>query len=217
MFPTNTWRSGTATALTAFAITTSASLPIVTPAPALAQYQSQYQVTIPVGTRIPVNYEKDKIVVTPDETSPLTLRVATDIVSREGTVLIPSGTQIVGQLQPATRDGIRGSQFVARELVFDNGQQYNINASSGVVTRTQTISHGASTSTVLTGAAVGAGAASVLTAVAGGGFKIPATLGGAAAGAVGGLLFGKRKANVVVINPNNGDLNIRLRSNLALR
>ncbi len=217
MSPTNTWRSGTAAALTALAITTGASAPIITPAPALAQYETQYQVTIPAGTRIPVHYNKNKIVVTPDETSPVTLRVATDIVSRNGTVLIPSGTQIVGQLQPATRNGIRGSRFVARQLVFSNGQQYNINASSAVVTRTQTISRGASTGTVLTGAAVGAGAASVLTAVAGGGFKIPATLGGAAAGAVGGLVFGKRKANVVVIYPNNGDLNLGLRSNLAIR
>ena len=217
MSPINTWRSGTTAALTALAITTGASVPIITPFPALAQSETQYQVTIPAGTRIPVNYNKNKIVVTPDETSPVTLRVATDIVSRNGTVLIPSGTQIVGQLQPATRNGIRGSQFVARQLVFSNGQQQYINARSGIVTRTQTISRGASTGTVLTGAAVGAGAASVLTAVAGGGFKIPATLGGAAAGAVGGLLFGKRKANVVVIYPNNGDLNLGLRSSLAIR
>jgi hypothetical protein len=219
MSPSNNLRSGTAAALTALAVAigASVSVPIVTPTPALAQYESQYRATIPVGTRLPVQYDKNKIVVTPTETSPLTLRLATDVVSRNGTVLIPAGTQVVGQLQPATRGGVRGSQFVASELVFSNGQQQSIDASSGVVTRTQTVKKGASTGTLLTGAAVGAGAASVLTAVTGGGFKIPATLGGAAAGVVGGLLFGKKQTTVVVIYPNNGDLNVRLNSSLALR
>ena len=121
----NSWQSRTA-ALMALAIVTGATAPLVTPTPASAQFRSQpirsqpTQLTIPTGTSIPVRYEQaERIVVTPDETMPLTLTVATDIINRSGTVLIPAGSEIVGQLQPATG----GSQFVAKELVtYENNR-----------------------------------------------------------------------------------------------
>ncbi|MHC5733184.1 MAG: S-layer homology domain-containing protein, partial [Nostoc sp.] len=75
-----------------------------------------------------------KIVVSPKETAPLTLTVATDIKNNQGTLTIPAGSQVVGQLQPV--DG--GSQFVASQMII-NGQQFPINASSRPITTTQDV------------------------------------------------------------------------------
>jgi hypothetical protein len=74
-------------------------------------------VTIPQGTVIPVKYDKaEKILVTKDETAPLTLIVSQNVVTDTGTVIIPANSQVVGQLKPAKG----GSQFVAEKLVLTN-------------------------------------------------------------------------------------------------
>ncbi len=177
----------------------------------------QYQVSIPAGTRIPVRYEKaEKIVVTPDETTSLTLTVAADITNRNGNVLIPAGTKIVGQLEPVERRSEKGSRFVARELVLNSDQRRDIDATSRVITRTERITKGASSGSILEGAAAGGAAAALISGVTGN-HHIPvgAVLGGAGAGAVGGLLLGRRNADVVVIYPDR-DLDLRLGSDLPV-
>ncbi|MBD2743944.1 hypothetical protein [Coleofasciculus sp. FACHB-1120] len=215
----NRWKSGTA-ALMALTITAGAAAPFVTSAPAAAQYYEfppppVSQVSIPSGTTLPLRYNKaNKIVVSPKETMPLMLTVATNVRNTRGTILIPAGTQVVGQLQPATRGG---SQFVARELVFNNGKRQYINASSRVITRTEQVSRGTNTNSILKGAAVGGAAAAAIGALVGDrAIATEEILGGAGLGALGGLLLGKRKVDVVVVNPNT-DLNVTLRSALALR
>lgn len=207
------WKSGTS-ALMALAIATGATAPIVTTAPASAQIFSQpTQTTIRTGTSIPVRYEQaEKVVVTPKETMPLTLTVAANIVNRSGTVLIPTGSQIVGELQPANG----GSQFVAKELVIDQGRRLPINATSRVISTTQ-ISQGTSTGSILKGAAVGAAAAAALAGLTGNRtIGVGEVLIGTGAGAAGGVLLGRKKVDVVVINPDT-DLDLTLRSSLALR
>jgi hypothetical protein len=213
----NRWKYATA-ALMSIAVSTGAILPMFVSTPASAQriYGQSRSVSIPSGVTFPVAYEKDKVVVTPGETTPLTLTVASNIIDSSRNVLIPGGTQIVGQLQPVTRNGKKGVQFVAQELVFASGQRQYVNASSPVITRTEKISKGSDTSRIVTDAAIGAGAASVISLITGD-RKIQAIepIGGAAAGAAASVLLRKNQVDVFVLKPEQ-DLNITLRSNLVV-
>ncbi|GAB1541114.1 hypothetical protein NUACC21_37840 [Scytonema sp. NUACC21] len=212
------WKSG-ASALMALAITTGTIAPMFTLAPANAQIirNQNRTVSIPAGVTIPVSYEKEKILVTPDEKAPITLKVARNIVDRSSNVLIPEGTEIVGQLQPATRRGEKGTRFEAQELVFPNGDRQSINATSQVVTDKEKIRKGADSGKILQDAAIGAGAASVISLLTGN-RRIEALepIIGAGAGAVASILLRKKEAEVVVVRPEEGDLDLTLRSNLQL-
>ncbi|HLO49546.1 MAG TPA: hypothetical protein VK211_14110 [Kamptonema sp.] len=212
MFTSNKWRSQ-AVAILALGIAVGTAAPSVVLAPAVAQRTSQYSAGIvSAGTVIPVNYEKDKIIVTADETAPLTLTVAQNIRSSQGRVLIPSGSEISGQLQPARR----GSQFVAKELLIGR-KRYRLDAVSRVITRTESVERGANGGSIVKGAAVGAAAAAAIAGITGD--KAIATeevLGGAGIGAIAGVLLGRKKVDVVVIRPEQ-DLELRVRSELVLR
>jgi hypothetical protein len=217
MITSQKWRSATA-AILAAGITVATSAPLVVAAPASAQQRiSQFDsIRIPAGSVIPVSYEKDKIVITPDETSPLTLTVARDIRA-QGRVLIPAGSQIVGELRPVKRGNQVGTQFVATELIISRRQRYRIDGNSGVITRTERVQKGAGTGSIASGAALGAAAAAALAGVTGD--KAIATeevLGGAGVGALAGVLFGRRSVDVIVIRPER-DLAVRLRSDIVLR
>jgi hypothetical protein len=169
--------------------------------------------SVPAGTVIPVKYDKGKkILVTPNEKQSLTLTVAQNIVTSDGTVLIPAGSQVNGQLQPAQN----GSQFVAQQLVLPNGQKYDFNASSQVVTKTQEISKGINVGDVVRDAVLGSGAAAAISAVTGNrditAWKV---LTGTGAGTLIGLFTGKNRVKVVSIDPN-ADLNLTVNSALNL-
>jgi hypothetical protein len=217
------WKTGTA-AFMAMAMTTGAIAPMFVSAPASAQgiFRGQTQtqtgtVSIPAGVTLPVTYDKDKIVVTPDETAPIKLKVARNIVDRAGNVLIPEGSQIDGQLQPITRNGVKGTYFVAQELLLPNGNRQSINATSQIITRKETISKGAKTGTILQDAAIGAGAASVISLLTGNRrIETLEPILGAGAGAAASVLLRRNKAEVLVVEPQRGDLNLVLRSNLLV-
>jgi hypothetical protein len=213
------WRSGTV-ALMALAITTSATAPLVMTAPASAQLFPQSpgrsnqlnQYTIRSGVSIPVRYEEaEKIVVSPNETMPLTLKVAANITNRNGDILIPSGSLIEGELQPVNG----GSRFVARELVTYRGRRQPINATSEVIETTR-VSRGTNAGTILKGAAVGAAAGAALGGLTGNRrISTGEVLIGAGVGAAGGAVLGRNRADVVVIDPDS-DLDLTLRSSLAV-
>ena len=219
------WKTGTA-ALMAMAMTTGAIAPMFVSDPASAQsiFRNQTQtqtqtgsVSIPAGVTLPMTYDKDKIVVTPDETAPIKLKVARNIVDRAGNVLIPEGSQIDGQLQPITRNGVKGTYFVAQELLLPNGNRQSINATSQIITRKETISKGAKTGTILQDAAIGAGAASVISLLTGNRrIETLEPILGAGAGAAASVLLRRNKAEVLVVEPQRGDLNLVLRSNLLV-
>ncbi len=157
-------------------------------------------VTIPEGTVLPVKYDKaQKIMVTKDETAPLTLTISQNVITDNGDLVIPAGSSVVGQLQPA--EG--GSQFVAQKLITTSGKEYNISATSGVITNTETIKKGTSTKGIIKNTALGAGAAAAVAAVTGD--RAVATeevLGGAAIGAITGIFFNKKSVDLIVIDPN---------------
>ncbi len=216
-------KRGTATALSLL-LGIGAATPLILSTPASAQLlpgerrgqsrpQNQGRMAIPSGTSLPVRYdEAEKIVVMPDETAPVTLQIAANIKDRQGRILIPYGTELVGEIRPAQN----GSRFVAQEIKVPGESARSINATSQVVTRRETITRGASTGDILEGAAIGAAAASVIAGVTGDrAIATEEVLGGAGLGALGGLLLGKDKVEVISIDPNR-DLDITLDSRLAL-
>jgi hypothetical protein len=170
-------------------------------------------ITIPQGTAIPVKYDKaEKILVTKDETAPLTLTVAQNVVTQEGAVVIPAGSQVIGQLKPAQG----GSQFVAERLVLTTGQEYQVNATSEVITKTQTVNKGTSTGTIIQNTVLGAGAAAAVSAVTGDrAIATEEVLGGAGIGALIGLFFGKNSVDLIAIDPDT-DLQMTINQNLLV-
>ncbi len=214
------WRSPLTLVLIA-GINQGLALPLVWAGTVAAQVPSRYTlsqvfeaapVRVMAGATIPVRHEKEKIIVTPEETAPVTLIVAENLTS-QGRVLIPAGSQIEGQLQPA--EG--GTQFVARSLTLSNtGRKVALDATSKVVTRTQEIDKGTNVRSILTGAAAGAGAAALITLITGHRLNLGVILGGAGLGALGGVLIdGRKKAKVIVVEPVQ-DLELTLRSPLTL-
>lgn len=165
---------------------------------------------LPAGTIIPTSYEKDKIVVTPTETSDLTLDVPEDIRSPRGVVIIPAGSQIKGQLRPASD----GTQFVAEELILDNGDRYDISATSEVINRREVITR-RSNPRWFEGVAIGAVAASVLGELFGE-IELWQVLGGAGIGALGSLLIRNRQEVEVIVIDSATDLSLELQSSFAL-
>lgn len=168
---------------------------------------------VPTGTVLPVRYdEAEKIVVSPEETVPVTLTLAANVRSSSGLLLIPAGSQIEGELRPVNG----GTQFFAQELILaDSGESYFINATSDVITETETIRKGGRAGDILKGAAIGGAAAAIIAELTGD-IDVGEVLGGAGAGALGGLILGRRrKAEVIVINPDD-DLDITLQSDLVL-
>lgn len=211
------WQSG-CSALMALAIATGTTAPMLMTAPASAQLFPSSpgrlnQTTIRAGASIPVQYkEAKKIVVSPDETMPLTLKVAANVTNRSGDILIPAGSLIQGELQPA--DG--GSQFVAREIVTYQGRRQPIDATSDVI-KTTNVSRGVNTSSILKGAVVGAAAGAALGGLTGNRrISTGEVLLGTGVGAAGGAVLGRKKAEVVVIEPNK-DLDLTLRSGFAVQ
>ncbi len=170
-------------------------------------------ITIPSGTTIPVRYDQaERILVTKEETAPLTLTVSQNVVTREGTVLMPAGSKVVGELRPASG----GSQFYAQELVLSGGQRYKISATSEVITKTENIRKGINVGNVVKNAALGAAAAAAISAVTGDrAIATEEVLGGTGIGALVGLFLGRNSVDLVTIDPDT-DLPLTLTSELAL-
>ncbi|BAB75682.1 all3983 [Nostoc sp. PCC 7120 = FACHB-418] len=170
-------------------------------------------VTIPQGTVIPVKYDKaEKILVTKDETAPLTLTVDENVVTQAGTVVIPAGSQVVGELKPVQG----GSQFVAQKLVLTTGQEYQLNATSEVINKTETVRKGASTGTIIKNTVLGASAAAAVSAVTGDrAIATEEVLGGAAIGGLISLFFGRNSVDLIAIDPDT-DLQMTINQNLLV-
>jgi hypothetical protein len=221
------WKSGTAAIMT-MAITTGAITPLFTSAPASAQYNINQPrtITIPYNVTLPVTYEKEKVIVNPGETLPLTLKIESDIIDRNRIVLIPRGTDVVGRLEPVNLNGgyssdrndnkNKGVRFIAQELVFASGRRQQINATSRTFSQTERISQGTDTGNILTDAAIGAGAATVISLITGNRkIEVLEPIIGAAAGAGASILLRKKQADVFVLRPDQ-DLDITLNSSLVL-
>jgi hypothetical protein len=180
--------------------------------PLLAQLFAQSpSIVIPAGTMIPVTYDEgEKIVITPEESTDVSLTVAEDIYSRAGTLIIPEGSHIEGELRPV--DG--GTQFISDQVVFSNGLERDIDARSVVLTDTETITKDTDPD-ILRGAVIGAAAAAVLSEILGD-IDFIEVLGGAGLGALASILIGgnREEVEVFVIEPET-DLDLRLQSDFV--
>jgi len=167
--------------------------------------------TIPAGTRLPLRYgEAEKILLAPGETAPLTATVAANIRDSRDRLLIPAGSEVVGELVPVGA----GTQFVAQELVIQS-ERLPLVAESRVIERTEVVDQGIDTNAVLRNAAIGAGAATILAGITGDrSISFWEVLGGAGVGAATGL-FSRRRAELLSVDPNR-DLDITLQANLTL-
>jgi hypothetical protein len=174
------------------------------------------RIVIPAGRSLPATYtQAEKIVVAPGERLPITLTINNNIRASNfnRSLLIPAGTKVEGEFQPVDQTGTR---FVAKNLVFPNNTRVAFNAESDVITRTEEIRRGVSTDALLKGAAIGSGAAAIISGITG---NRRITLGkvliGTGAGALGGLVFGRNRAQVLSVDPKT-DLSLRLNDSLAL-
>ncbi|MEM7773756.1 MAG: hypothetical protein AAF327_25030 [Cyanobacteria bacterium P01_A01_bin.37] len=180
------------------------------------------QVSIPSGTRIQVGYTEtgdegqsiERILLDPDETAEVTLTVDEPIRSNLGTVVVPAGSEIDGELRPLQGDTV-GTRFYAETLRLPNGQVTDIDAISAPVTRTETITEDTDPD-FIKGAVIGAAAAAVLAEVIGS-IDILEVLGGGALGALGIWIFGggEEETDVVVVEPDT-DLDLTLQSELRI-
>ncbi|WP_107667525.1 hypothetical protein [Cyanothece sp. BG0011] len=175
-------------------------------------------VTIPAGTRIPMQFQNgERILVSPEETLPITLQTAATIRDSNRNVLIPAGSDVNGEIRPVRG----GSQFFAREIIVD-GQRYPFNATSRVVSRTETIRQGANIGEILGGTVAGAGAAAIIAGVTGD-RRIDAleVLAGAAVGTLAGWglpeagIIGGGEATVIAIEPEQ-DFLLTLQSSFSI-
>ena len=189
------------------------------PPPTPGSLRVSSSAVVPAGTQIPVRFEKaEKIVVARGETLPLTLIVDEDIRDRNGNILIPADSKVVGQIEPAGR----GARFVARQLQLSQNRRLSLEATSATVTRTETINEGASAGQILAGTLAGAGAATLIAGVTGD-RRINAleVLSGAAIGAFAGWALpsagaiGSNSKEIIAIDPNN-DLTLTVQSDLYL-
>jgi hypothetical protein len=180
--------------------------------PSASPTQTTGTFRIPAGTTLRLAYrDAEKIVVAPNERLPITLTVPNNVRTSNGTLLIPAGSQVKGEFQPA--EG--GTRFVANTLILNNGNQLALNGQTDLVTRTEEIRRGVSTDAILKGAALGSGAAAILSGVTGN-RRITAgkVLIGTGVGALGGLLLGRNRNQVISVNQS--DLNLRLNTALAV-
>ncbi|MDJ0600107.1 MAG: hypothetical protein QNJ37_14860 [Crocosphaera sp.] len=226
MLNLNYGKSGMASAI-ALLMGITAIAPFYTVKPATAQLlprpsqpSSSFNtgLTIPAGTRIPMQFRNgERILVSPEETLAITLTTAATLRDSSRNVLIPAGSEVNGEIRPVNG----GSQFIAREIII-NGERYPFNATSRVVSRTQTIREGAGIGEILGGTVAGAGAAAIIAGVTGD-RRIDAleVLAGAAVGTLAGWglpeagIIGGGEATVIAIEPEQ-DFILTLQSNFSV-
>jgi hypothetical protein len=173
---------------------------------------------LPAGTLITVRYdEAERIYISTEEPEPVpvTLTVARNVRGQDDRLLIPAGSQIVGELR--TVDGGAGARFYAKELVLTDRTRMPLSATSGTVTSTRRVTRGANVGEILAGAALGAGAAAGVAAVTGDrAIATEEVLGGTALGTLASVFLGRDRITLISINPAT-DLDLTLDSPLVMR
>jgi hypothetical protein len=152
-----------------------------------------------------------RIVLTPEETAAVSLVTTQAVRSQSGTVLIPKGTRVEGEFRP----GGDGTQFVARRIIFRDGTERSLRASSNIVNNRKKIQKGTNAGPIWQGALVGGAASVAISSIVTkpGVFK---TLAGAGAGALAGwLIAGRKRVEVIVVEPDD-PLTLTLDSDLVL-
>jgi hypothetical protein len=171
------------------------------------------------GTYIPAEYEDPstrRIAIAPGERLDLTLVTTRDVLTTRGTVVIPQGSRIRGQIEP-DGDGVR---FVADSLELRNGDRERLNATSDLITRRERAdAKDSNGDSIWQGALVGGAAATIISAaVTDVGFAKTAL--GAGVGALAGWLIDRDKSRrgdreVFLIDPRR-DLALTVEEDLLI-
>ncbi len=120
----------------------------------------------------------------------LTLTVAADIQDSQGKLVIPQGSRILGQLQPISN----GMQFLAQELVIGEDQRYSLEATSGIVTRSETLDKDSQSGEKLKNTVVSVAVGALTEVINGGSPEIPTELlGGTFLEVMNELLLGNKR------------------------
>jgi hypothetical protein len=171
---------------------------------------------IPEGTKISVKSEDqeiEKILLGKNESLNFKVVVTKKVYDNDNDVAIPAGAIIEGSFKPTEEDDKDGTQFIAKNIVFENGDKKKIKASSNVITATETVDSGSNTDDILKGTLIGSTAALILAAITGdGAIATEEVLLGAGLGALGGLLLGGGSKELLSVDPNE-DLDLFLDSN----
>ncbi|MEM8640318.1 MAG: hypothetical protein AAGG51_16105 [Cyanobacteria bacterium P01_G01_bin.54] len=217
----NVRQSATATVLSlAFGLTGLAPLLLVSPS-AAQRLPRISRGSIPAGTTLPtdaIDEETEKILLAPkeEEPMPLTLVLAANVRDGDGRILLAQGTEIVGYLEVIEGEADEGGvRFIGEEILVGEDRLL-LEGNSELVTTTETVTKGADGGDILEGAAIGAGAATVISILTGdNSVSIGEVLAGGAIGALGGLIFGKNKVDLYSVDPNE-DLDVTLSETLDL-
>lgn len=203
--------TGSATSIASPYVVAQASSPQTTSPPS-----PQPRLRIPAGTTLPTRFERNvRIYISPEEPGavPVTLLIDRDIIASNNTLLIPRNSQVVGQVRQVRG----GAQFQATVLMYPNGTQLALDASSAVVNRTETIYQTTNVNALLAQAALSAGAAAGITAITGDRTILPQQV-------LGQVPFnnlirqyqGRERVILYAINPNT-DLDVTLNAPLNLQ
>ncbi|MFS8907865.1 hypothetical protein [Synechococcus sp. OH2] len=195
-------------AILAAAVMGWAGIPLLAPLPVVAQplfelgtYRLEQGTIIPVGS---LSSEGPQYFY-PDTIYPLEVAVTQNIFDNQGRLVIPAGSRVFGQMEPAPG----GSRFVATAIVL-GGRTYSLRAVSNIL-HDEKDPRQYSAEAIAQDAAIGAAAGTLLGAITGG-VSAGNVLGGAAAGVVVGNVTAPQ---VVVLRPGQS-FNLTLEAPLTL-
>lgn len=173
------------------------------------------QSVLPAGTPIPIKYDLgSKILVAREETIQLTLQVATNITNAYGKVIIPNGSEIIGEIKPT----VGGSQFFSQKILLKLDNQVgerSINAISQVVDKIETLVSGINLDALTQDAVLGAIAANLVEAFREHGIR-KKIVHSSDLEALAGWLLGRETLELISINPQQ-DLQLTLQSDLIIK
>lgn len=173
--------------------------------------------TLPAGTLIPIRYDKaEKIILTKEETMTLTLKVASNITNAQGAIVIPDGSQIIGEIKPSGK----GPQFFSHTILIKSKNNKNLethlDAISQIITTIETLIQGANLEKNLKRATVSDQAQKLITSFREAIRNRRTGIESEELQALAGWFLGGEMLELVSINPEK-DLNLTLRSELVLK
>lgn len=180
-------------------------------------------VVIPEGTTLPIRYDgAERILISPEEPEPVpvTLVISQNVTDQNGALLIPVGSEVVGELRVVEENGEEGAKFYAEELRVprtSTNPSYTIDldAESEVITDTETIQRGVDVGNVIRDAALGAAAAAAIAEITGE-IELEEVLGGGGIGTLIGIFLDRDEVELFAIDPDR-DLNLTLTEPLTVQ
>lgn len=174
------------------------------------------ELLLPAGTLIPVKYQSaKKILLTKEETMKLSLQVANNITNVDGKVIIPDGSEIVGEIKPSRS----GSQFFSQKILLKLNNQTSVEKSldaiSQIINKIETLVSGINADQITQDAILSPMATKLIKAFREQSRSPGRILGVSDLEALSGWLLDSETLSLIAINPEQ-DLQLTLQSDLIL-